>query len=269
MTAITSAYGHAYQATRLTRHLPAVPRRSSKPDVSIFPTSVPQHAKEAGWCVVARSSDARTDVTFGLAITTEAHLAFAGARTRSRNTAEMIAMIEALSFLGCRGAIARDANSCIYFDSRHAAVFLGTIQARTHVQLAVACQQSMPCVQHRLRFTMQHVYGHVGNLGNECAHHATALGTLDFVSNHNFATCWVRHNFDSSACFDACNNIGEVFEKLRSMRTETASSRQDGSECCVPYRAPYDFHARIASHVVCSQPFFPLAAFYSALLYLK
>ena len=36
--------------------------------------------------------------------------------------------------------------------------------SRTHVQLALACQQSMIRVQHRLRFTMQHVYGHSGNL---------------------------------------------------------------------------------------------------------
>ena len=36
-------------------------------------------------------------------------------------------------------------------------ICLGTIQARTHVQLALACQQSMIRVQHRLRFTMQHV----------------------------------------------------------------------------------------------------------------
>ena len=31
---------------------------------------------------------------------------------------------------------------------------MGTIQARTHVQLALACLQSMIRVQHRLRFTM-------------------------------------------------------------------------------------------------------------------
>ena len=55
------------------------------------------------------------DVMFGLAITTEAHLAFAGARTHSNNTAEMSAMIEALPFLGPLGPVARDANSCIYF----------------------------------------------------------------------------------------------------------------------------------------------------------
>ena len=65
----------------------------------------------------------------------------------------------------------------VFFDFKHAASFcLGTIQACTHVQLALACQQSLLKVQHRSRFTMQHVSGHTGNLGNECADHAASLG---------------------------------------------------------------------------------------------
>ena len=40
-------------------------------------------------------------------------------------------------------------------------------------------------VQHRLRFTMQHVYGHTGNMG---ADHAAALGALGLVSSHNLPT---------------------------------------------------------------------------------
>ena len=129
---------------------------------------------------------------FGPVITTEAHLAFSGARTHSNNTAEMTAMIGALSFLGPHGQVARDVESCVYYDSKHVAgVSLVTIQARTHVQLALACQRS--------RLTMQHVYGHTGNLGNECADHAAALGSLDLISSHNVATRWVRHNFDTSA----------------------------------------------------------------------
>ena len=71
----------------------------------------------------------------------------------------MTAMIGALSFLEPHGPVVRDANSCIYCDSKHAAgVCLGTIHARTHVQLALACQQSMLNVQQRLRSTMQHVH---------------------------------------------------------------------------------------------------------------
>ena len=58
---------------------------------------------------------------------------------------------------------------------------------------------------------MQHVHGHTGNLGNESAEHVAALGTFGLVSNHNFATRWVRWNFDT-ACFGSCNNVGEVLE---------------------------------------------------------
>ena len=67
----------------------------------------------------------------------------------------MTAMIDAQSFLGPCGRIARDANLYIYQDSKHAAdVCLGTIQARTHVKLALARQQLMLCAQHRLRLAM-------------------------------------------------------------------------------------------------------------------
>ena len=98
----------------------------------------------AGWCVISRSPHGRIDVMFGPVVTTEAHLAFSGARAHCNNTGEMTAMIEALSFLGPHGPVARDEQSCIYYDSQHAAgVCLGTIQARTHVQLALACQRSM------------------------------------------------------------------------------------------------------------------------------
>ena len=76
---------------------------------------------------------------------------------------------------------------------------------------------------------MRHVYGHTGNLGNEWADHAAEHGTFGLVSNHNLATRWVRHNFDASACFGSCNNIGDVLEMLRNIRTETASLPYDGS----------------------------------------
>ena len=62
-------------------------------------------------------------------------------------------------------------------------IWFGKIQARTHAQLALPCQQSLLKVQHRLRFTMQHVYGHMENLGKECADHAAALGALGLVSS--------------------------------------------------------------------------------------
>ena len=67
----------------------------------------------------------------------------------------------------------------IYYDAQHAArVCLGTIQGRTHVQLGLAYQRSMTRAQHKLRLIMQHVCGHSGNMGNECADHTAALGSF-------------------------------------------------------------------------------------------
>ena len=170
----------------------------------------------------------RIDVMFGPVVTTEAHPAFSGARTHSNNTAEMTAMIAALSFLGPHGLVARDEQSCIYYDSLHAAgLCLGTIQARTRVQLALACQQSLIRVQHRLRLTMQHVCGHSGNLGNECDDHAAALGTFGLISSHIVASRWIRHNFDAPECFDGRHSISETLERLQHIRTNTATSHQD------------------------------------------
>ena len=194
MTAITPAYAHAYQTICLAMHFLRVPHHSfrlPKPK-SRYPhlpndrsstrepgndyhgwaiytdggTRVDDGEIFAGWGVISRSPRGRIFVLFGPVITNEAHLAFSGARIHSNNTAEMTAMIEALSFLGPRGPVTHDDQSRIYYDSMHAAgICLGTIQARTHVQLALACQQSMIRVQNRLRLTMQHVYGHGGNFG--------------------------------------------------------------------------------------------------------
>ena len=273
LTAVTPAFAHAHQATCLTRHMPAILEKNFRPPKpkARYPhlpnarsttrergndfrgwaiytdggTRAENGETFAGWCVIARSHHGRIDVMFGPVITTEPHPAFSGARTHSNNTAEMSAMIEALSFLGPRGPIARDVDSCIY-DSKHAAgVCLGTIQARTHVQLALACQRSMLCAQHWPRLAMQHVYGDAANLGDECADHAAALGSLGLISSHNVATLWVRHNFDTSAHCGDCNSISEVLEKLHSIRTEATSLPQDGSKCCVPHRVLCDCHARI------------------------
>ena len=140
----------------------------------------------------------------------------------------MTAMIEALSFLDPCGPVTHDEQSCIYYDSMHAAgICLGTVQGRTHVQLAFSCQQSLIHAQRRLRFTMQHVYGHGGNLGNECADHAAALGTFGLISTHNVATRWTRQHFDASVCFDGCNNISEILERLQHIRTNATMSHQD------------------------------------------
>ena len=125
---------------------PELPLTSSTPDIRTFPMLVAQHVKEAmiyeggpfiktgvlasrmvklslgGWSVIARSFRGRIGVMFGPVITTEAHLASSGARTHSNNTAEMTAVIEALSFLGPHGPLARDVKSCFFFQK-----FLNTL----------------------------------------------------------------------------------------------------------------------------------------------
>ena len=179
----------------------------------------------AGWSVITRSPRGSIDVLFGPVVT---HPAFSGAGAASNNTAEMTAMIEALYCLGPRGSVARQDETCVFYDSKHAAeICLGTIQASTHIQHALACQRSTLCVQHRLRLTMQHVYGHAGNLGNECADHAAALGSLGFISSHNDAARWDRHNFDINTLCDGCNGIREILERLDHARTEATVRMQD------------------------------------------
>ena len=141
---------------------------------------------------------------FGPVFTTEAHPAFTGARTQLRHCLFLVFM-----------ALWHAAGLC-----------LGTIQARTHVQLALACQRSMILAQRKLRLTMQHVYGHTETLGNECADQAAALGTSGFTSSHNVTTRWIHHNFDATACFDGCHDITEILERLQRIRTDTVSLSQ-------------------------------------------
>ena len=105
MTAITPAYAHAYWATCLTRHMPAFPRQNfclPKPEAryphlpnarsttrergndfqgcAIFSdgcTQVVNGETLAGWCVIARSSHGRIDITFGpVTLPPEIHAVF-------------------------------------------------------------------------------------------------------------------------------------------------------------------------------------------------
>ena len=240
MTAITPAHAHAYQLICLTRYILGVPfqkfrlpaanarylhlpsiRTTTRDKGNDFQgwaiytdggSRLADGETLAGWGAIARSLHGRIDVMFGPVITTEARLAIAGARVHSNNTAQMSAMVEALSFLGPHGPVAREAHACVFFDSKHAAgVCLGTILAGTHVQLGLSCQQFLLKVQHRPRFAMQHVYSHAENLGNECADHAAALGAFGLVSKQNLSTRWARHSF---------------VEKLRDVRMEHVSDSQ-------------------------------------------
>ena len=98
---------------------PIAPPRGKKAttfrDGRVVFTDGRSHVSEttAGWGAVARSPDGKLYVMFGPVITTEAHLAFAGAGLHTNNTAELLGFIEALSFLG-PGPVARGSQACIF-----------------------------------------------------------------------------------------------------------------------------------------------------------
>ena len=125
--------------------------------------------------------------------------------------------------------MARDEQSRIYYDSLHAAGFFLARSKRVHMynwhsRVKDPCHDS--CTTAKLRFTMQHADGPSGNLGNECADHAAALGTLGFISSHNVTTRWIHHNFDADACLDGFHNIMEILEQLQRIRTDAVSLSQ-------------------------------------------
>ena len=114
-----------------------------------------------------------------------------------------------------------------FLDSKHAAgVLLGTVQTRANVQLGLACQRLLLQIQVTLRFTMQHIYGHAQNLGNECADHAAALGACGLVSNQNVSARWARPSIDCILCFATCDSLGGFFffEKLSTSNRRSRKS---------------------------------------------
>ena len=139
----------------------------------------------------------------GPVVTTEAHLAYAGSRIHSNNTAEMSAIFEALSFLGPCGLVARDACSCI-FNSKHVAgVCLGTIHARTHVQLGLSVIAGGPAQatfhraarlqsrgKHwkRMRWRRTKTFPHVGRVIHVILIHALLPATTLVMSWKSYVT---------------------------------------------------------------------------------
>ena len=135
-----SGLTHAYQLICLKRHLPVVPRQKFRlsaakdryPHFSHVRTTISEKGNVfqvwdictdggtrladgetlAGRGAVARSLHGKMHVMFGQVITTEAHLAFAGARVHFNCTVEVSAIVEALFFLGLPGPVAREACSC-------------------------------------------------------------------------------------------------------------------------------------------------------------
>ena len=88
-------------------------------------------------------------------------------------------------FLSLLGLVPRGSHARIFQRARHAAdVCLGSVQSRTNVRLKLTSQLPLQ-VQLRSRLTLRHIHSHGGNVGNERADHAAALGAPSLVSSHN------------------------------------------------------------------------------------
>ena len=105
---------------------------------------------------------------------------------------------------------------------------------------------------------MQHVCGHSGNLGNEYADHAAALGAYGLICRHNVTSRWVRHTFDSDGCFNGCHSISETPERLQHIRTNIATSSGQRLALAI-FIVFFVFNALLTCRLVmcltCSQPF--------------
>ena len=93
LTAVTPSHAHAYQ-TLSHRTL----GRHSLPKVPLLLT--------------------RLYSCLAWSLPTEAHLEHAGARLHTDNTADLSSIIEALSFLGPAGPVARGSQACIFYESK-------------------------------------------------------------------------------------------------------------------------------------------------------
>ena len=221
MTAITPAYAHAYQLICLTGHIPvALPNARTRTrergnDFQGGPsalTGVLALLMVNPWLdgVLRHDLPMEEKMSCLVQLSRLKPILYA---IHSNNTAEMSGIIEALSFSRARGPVARDACSCVFYDSQHAAgVCLGTIHARTHVQLGLSCQQLLLKVQRRLRFT------------NTSTVTRRILETNARITPpHWVHLAWCRtltfphvghvNHFDSVSCFDICHNLGDVLEK--------------------------------------------------------
>ena len=90
--------------------------------------------------------------------------------------------------------------------------------------------------KHRVRLIMQHVYGHGGNLGNECADHAAALGTFGLTSSHNVDTAGFIIILTLPYILMVVTISARFLERLQHIRTDATSLHQNRSQRCVHRR---------------------------------
>ena len=135
-----------------------------------------------------------------------------------------------------------------YFDPMHAAGSLSGHDPGPHTCAAGARMSTVydSAAQRKLRRTMQHVYGHGGNLGNECADHAAALGTLrTYLLTTTLSPVRNHHKFDTSVpVLMAVTASARSWNDCSTLEQMQRRLLQNRSYCC--------FHHRVhrVSHVL-------------------
>ena len=146
--------------------------------------------------MISRSSRGHIYLMFGLVVTTEVHLAFSVARSHSNSIAEMTAMTEAWAFLGPRGPVTPDGQSCF----QACCWYLSGHDPGPHSCAAGTCLSTVYdlCPAQTCALPCNMCMVHCGNLGNECADHAASLCTCGLISSHNVTFGTLS---DSDGCF--------------------------------------------------------------------
>ena len=237
---ITSAYAHAYQATCLTRHMPALLHRSFRlpkpkaryPHLPNVRTTTRERSNDfQGWAIYTDGVYSRCWwwnlrwVECYRSISPWKNRYYVWPCRHHRGSSR---------FLRCQSSVQQHRwNDCygwgFVFSRCSWPGCLWFVYVMTLNMLPVCAW---------VRFKPAHMFNwhlHVSGtatLGTWVMYvldHAAALGAFGLVSSHNLATRWARHNFDTSACFGSCNYSGEALEKLRDIWTETASLLCGGS----------------------------------------
>ena len=299
MTAITPAYAHAYQATCLARHIPAVPHHNFRHPKCKFRYPYLPNARSitrergndyrvwaiytdggtrvvdgetlAGWSVISRSPHGRIDVMFGPVVTTEAHLAFSCAQNSlqqqpkwlpwSKHCLSLVLMVQS-PMMSSRAFITILCMllECAWARSKPAHMCSWRLHVHNLWSVSnVDCGSPCNTCMVTVVILVMNVLTMPLHSGPWALPQTTTLPPVGFTIN-----------FDASASFDSCHNITEILERLQRIRTDAVSLSPNRSLNCVHHRV---HRACCASHVPsgrfvfsCSQPFSLLGFCFAAYL---
>ena len=117
--------------------------------------------------------------------------AFLGATSCSNITAELSGIAEAIRW--ANSYIFRRARLRILVGSKHAArVTIGTAHAEKIISFARTCNELLLRLKCNFHVSAHHVYGHAGNMGNDCADAAASLKfSIVSIKSRKFCIQWL------------------------------------------------------------------------------